>query len=980
MLLQIGGQAARHLTEAGLNGEIASNRFVSFVDASPETLVNLSVLGFRFSVLSQSILNDAAEVARERRTALPAITSSELFIGAFRTSEAEAPKAPAFLRDWITKAAPNIDLDAYVTEWMTFYPQGSGFEGLMLSTQPAAAIIERARVIAEEAAQEEWVSARSIVGALIASHRWSASSGVPEFLRGLNINPHVLALAYYEYLSKAPVRERRDDMFLWRTFLGLRDDSYLPRFNAEDVSGDDLLNVKDDVNAFATLIASKRIHPPLSIGLFGDWGSGKSFFMAKMRQKIAEYAARGKDRPDSPFHGRVVQIEFNAWHYVEANLWASLVEHLFRNLKLTYENKDDAETIANRREELLQKLDSLLAQRAAAEKSVQDAELKRDHATQDLDAQKKAADASAALARGLRAQDIWEVVDIGPDARKELQTQLDALGAGQVMQSNEDVRKTVDELRTVGARAKLLTNWIARQPRALVLLLILLVLAPFGAQALIMSLKAIAPEYMRSLSESFVQTATLIATGLGWVASRLAKGRQILDNLDAARGKIDARIEDAEAKRQRLIEGADAKLKSAHAAVEKTKQSVEENEKELAAAKTALLQLNADYRLTRFIDERAASDDYRKLLGVLASVRNDFSMLSDLMNEPDAHGVTTDSRIDRIVLYIDDLDRCPPDKVVDVLQAVHLLLAFKLFVVVVGVDARWISESLEQHHRALRAKTRDGSRVESIENSVIGYEVRPHDYLEKIFQVPFWLERLQWEKTSSYMSNLLADDVLRAGTRPRVPVQPVGGGNGSAGGAQSIETRKVHYTLGEDEAPENDPKQLTIDEKELGYMTSEQLAQLVGRSPRTAKRFVNTYRFFRASIAPQKLDAYLEDRRPPEYRCALMLLAIVVGAPDVSPEIFASIKAAPASQTVKAFAKSLPSDPGLKYADQWKAVRDALSHFEAAAKIENLKGHIARASRFSFRAPHQRPPAIVSPKAAVLPITNDAAAPNIVQR
>jgi hypothetical protein len=28
-------------------------------------------------------------------------------------------------------------------------------------------------------------------------------------------------------------------------------------------------------------------------------------------------------------------------------------------------------------------------------------------------------------------------------------------------------------------------------------------------------------------------------------------------------------------------------------------------------------------------------------------------------------------RFSRIILYIDDLDRCPPDKVVDVLQVVH---------------------------------------------------------------------------------------------------------------------------------------------------------------------------------------------------------------------------------------------------------------------------------------------------------------------
>src|SRR4051794_9487914 len=115
---------------------------------------------------------------------------------------------------------------------------------------------------------------------------------------------------------------------------------------------------------------------------------------------------------------------------------------------------------------------------------------------------------------------------------------------------------------------------------------------------------------------------------------------------------------------------------------------------DLAAATTARL-------LGQFIQDRAASRDYRKHLGVLALVRQDFQKLSSLIEEanwrlappgPDAprfadgklQKITTledenadsGTRINRIVLYIDDLDRCPPAKVVEVLQAVHLLLAF----------------------------------------------------------------------------------------------------------------------------------------------------------------------------------------------------------------------------------------------------------------------------------------------------------------
>ena len=54
---------------------------------------------------------------------------------------------------------------------------------------------------------------------------------------------------------------------------------------------------------------------------------------------------------------------------------------------------------------------------------------------------------------------------------------------------------------------------------------------------------------------------------------------------------------------------------------------------------------------------------------------------------------------ERIVLYIDDLDRCPPDRVVEMLEAVNLILTLDVFIVVVAVDARWMIRSLECQYR-----------------------------------------------------------------------------------------------------------------------------------------------------------------------------------------------------------------------------------------------------------------------------------------
>ena len=100
--------------------------------------------------------------------------------------------------------------------------------------------------------------------------------------------------------------------------------------------------------------------------------------------------------------------------------------------------------------------------------------------------------------------------------------------------------------------------------------------------------------------------------------------------------------------------------------------------------------------------------------------------------------------VDRIVLFIDDLDRCQPAKVVDVLQAVHLLLAFPLFAVVVGVDQRCLRQSLRSEFGGVLSSPSIPSLAD--DHSTILEAERPPtplDYLEKIFHVPFHLPTME---------------------------------------------------------------------------------------------------------------------------------------------------------------------------------------------------------------------------------------------
>ena len=122
----------------------------------------------------------------------------------------------------------------------------------------------------------------------------------------------------------------------------------------------DPLGIRPDVASFAALLASSSLEPPLAIGLFGPWGSGKTTFLKRLRLAIDKRAAearssRAESRP-TPFVGNVVQVEFNAWHFAEDALISSLVDTIVRELRAFIKNDYPAvgQALANLKSETLE--------------------------------------------------------------------------------------------------------------------------------------------------------------------------------------------------------------------------------------------------------------------------------------------------------------------------------------------------------------------------------------------------------------------------------------------------------------------------------------------------------------------------------------------------------------------------------------------------------------------------------------------------
>lgn len=97
---------------------------------------------------------------------------------------------------------------------------------------------------------------------------------------------------------------------------------------------DDLLDFRADARAVAEIICQSKPGPPLAIGLFGDWGSGKSSFMKLLQHEIDQLTdqARMHGRA-TPFVKRAAHVIFNAWQYNDTQLWPALAENTFAQLR-----------------------------------------------------------------------------------------------------------------------------------------------------------------------------------------------------------------------------------------------------------------------------------------------------------------------------------------------------------------------------------------------------------------------------------------------------------------------------------------------------------------------------------------------------------------------------------------------------------------------------------------------------------------------
>lgn len=230
--------------------------------------------------------------------------------------------------------------------------------------------------------------------------------------------------------------------------------------------------------------------------------------------------------------------------------------------------------------------------------------------------------------------------------------------------------------------------------------------------------------------------------------------------------------------------------------------------------------------------------DYEAQLGFFDTFEREFasilgrSITPNIFNHPG-----------KLVIFIDDLDRCSPRQTVKVIEAINLLLDSKGCVFILGMDMDFVSASIENEYGRLAEIMRQRS-PEIVSPGGL--------FLDKIIQVPINLPRTGDNRTGTLVRDLfkkqiptVPEQIIRdTGLADYNRVGSIGSGSGQvdAGISLNAASRGADNTL-----PESHKTADTIHEKvnfvrDDIHVAVELGSRLFNENLRKIKRFVNVFR------------------------------------------------------------------------------------------------------------------------------------------
>lgn len=743
----------------------------------------------------------------------------------------------------------------------------------------------------------------------------------------------------------------------------------------DQARGEDQLGIKDEVEALAETLLLRDVEPPVAVGVMGGWGSGKSFVMYLISKYVEQtrcrivkqgWSTQEKDQNVPVYVGHVYQISFNAWTYAKSNLWASLMDTIFINLNrqmqieqllahrdcspesttnladdvrrsmlaggnvftkiygesLKFDQDKELEecrdnlgywahhlfkgnllwSVMRRRQE--QNLDRL----KDTEEQLKQLKSGREEFEKSRSPEKKSVTLDASTAKACAQTMLTSLVAFIPDqvsttAVQSLQKQdVTEEDINQALKETWEVKGLIDTIFATFREYRLL-----RLLTFLFLLLgiILLILPVFDVDFI---------QRKMAVVTSFIVTALpFVSASLYWwqkVASFNAKAKVILE--DAYKNQQAKQAEEIanstkKSPAQKITDLQKEVSQGSLAAYDTLINLLEAQ----AEAERQLIGPSAKYSsLMEFVQSRLDAATYENQLGLMHQVRQDIDELTYSLADGAREDVFPRGK-PRVILYIDDLDRCPPARVVEILEAVQLLLNTKLFVIILGLDTRYVTRALEKEYKEILQHEGDPSGLDYIEKIIqIPYRVRPieRDSLQKYLAMQMDVEKPPEPEPEPVVQTPAQDQPASmnvplpssppAGSEPHVDsaISTRASNEQPAPEASGTEPAKAPDVR----APElEQPKLLEVElppaviqfkQEDLLDLTA--CCQQIPLSPRSIKRLVNVFKLIKIFWFRADKDADIagRDQPRPVKQAAMCMLALSSAYPEVMREVFVHLE------------------------------------------------------------------------------------------
>ena len=594
-------------------------------------------------------------------------------------------------------------------------------------------------------------------------------------------------------------------------------------FRNDTAQDEDLLNLKDEINALTEMLLMRDLTPPVAVGILGGWGGGKSYMMHLMQKHMVEIRSRGLDpveawgfknkddkNPDSSrlnrYVGHIYQIKFDAWTYAKSNLWASLMQTIFFELdrqislehqidsalkranpkttpldsqngtiwqalyevsdedcewflknvlteqafneweKLSKENSSSEklwELFGNSQKDAIANLETL---KSTLQKTKEDLQKKPVEILNNQLKRKAFFDTASQKAIAILQKRLGK--NFTDEIKKDLKQKLTRIedtttDLNQFYDLVKDDIETVFEKKETQIDIQFIKEFTAKNYLFILICLSLIFLA-------ILIPLALAQWVTNNLIAQIISATTPLIAAIPFAKTTIQRGRKLYN-------QIKLEVSDFTHKLENNIQNQIDSDKDLLA----LKTKITELEKEVKN-KSADLPTNTYASIADFVKDRVQKGGYQEHLGMMHQVKEDLSMLSKRLLPPPADSKEYTTKVKqlaevfprgsaRVVLYIDDLDRCPPKTVVEVLEAIQLLVKNPLFIAVLAIDERYISRALADHYKG-----------------VLPLKGRPSasDYLEKIIQIPYRIRPISEQALRQYLrAQIVVQDSETSGTK-----------------------------------------------------------------------------------------------------------------------------------------------------------------------------------------------------------------------